>query len=490
MRNEDKEAKARRIARRREAVQNRDPRNLLRIGGSAMPIHISKASNSNSNIAAANNTNSISDSGISINNTKFDASDELITWRGDGLTRIDRFDVRNSLDFLAATDIGANISLDPSDETPQLLEIIPDEIGEQEQELNFERYRDLVDINLCGRDEDSVIKYVDNAWLSASSFSDSLVFKNKNEHAKKSTETLEQLLNGLTADQDVIEIVEEMNESHITEMNTIGRQFLIGEVHSLYENEIKSLRDNDKIGSNKRDRELRRSRRSNRRTRNLAPFGHDRKKKQSRFSSESGSSSSESENRSESEKFVIEYESEEEAPATATSQSTTAASIAEQFKPPLIRRPISATYKNIISSELEPLRRDPNPAFFEANKRDEMTRSNFEIPCEISSQLPFSQPPQAPSHPLIASIGSKIPAKTEPQTTKPLTASEKLKMKMKLALNKQIVKDEAEVLFKKRKSNPVKSTPNASAVNRTIKPNRSPSPEVDSFGRVRRKPDS
>ncbi|KAJ3041465.1 hypothetical protein HDV00_009261 [Rhizophlyctis rosea] len=76
-------------------------------------------------------------------------ADNLLKWSGDGETRIDRFDARGLLDFLSTNNVQQNTT---------------EEEEELEKELNFERYRDVVDALRMDREEHAVLEYIDASW--------------------------------------------------------------------------------------------------------------------------------------------------------------------------------------------------------------------------------------------------------------------------------------------------------------------------------------
>ncbi|TPX64212.1 hypothetical protein SpCBS45565_g06073 [Spizellomyces sp. 'palustris'] len=76
--------------------------------------------------------------------------DNLLKWQGDEEARIDRFDVRGLLDFVP--------TVNPSQP------IEPTEDDELVEELNFERYRDLVESDRLERVACSVLDRIDEEW--------------------------------------------------------------------------------------------------------------------------------------------------------------------------------------------------------------------------------------------------------------------------------------------------------------------------------------
>ncbi|KAJ3148099.1 hypothetical protein HDU89_004945 [Geranomyces variabilis] len=79
--------------------------------------------------------------------------DNLVRWQGDGETRIDRFDGRQLLDFLPA-----NI---PSHQQHSGEQGVDDE---EEEALNFERYRDVIDTERTAKTEEQVLRRIDDEW--------------------------------------------------------------------------------------------------------------------------------------------------------------------------------------------------------------------------------------------------------------------------------------------------------------------------------------
>ncbi|KAJ3152762.1 hypothetical protein HDU86_005521 [Geranomyces michiganensis] len=107
-----------------------DPTQLLRIGGTACHLY--------------------PDAG---QHFYHENQDNLVRWQGDGETRIDRFDGRQLLDFLPA-DV-------PSHQQHPGEQGVDDE---EEEALNFERYRDVIDTERTAQTEEQVLRRIDDEW--------------------------------------------------------------------------------------------------------------------------------------------------------------------------------------------------------------------------------------------------------------------------------------------------------------------------------------
>ncbi|KAJ3182074.1 hypothetical protein HDU87_000418 [Geranomyces variabilis] len=107
-----------------------DPTQLLRIGGTACRLY--------------------PDAG---QHFYHENQDNLVRWQGDGETRIDRFDGRQLLDFLPA-DIPSHQQYSGEQGVDE----------EEEEALNFERYRDVIDIERTAKTEVQVLQRIDDEW--------------------------------------------------------------------------------------------------------------------------------------------------------------------------------------------------------------------------------------------------------------------------------------------------------------------------------------
>ncbi|KAJ3030928.1 UNVERIFIED_CONTAM: hypothetical protein HDU68_007289 [Siphonaria sp. JEL0065] len=416
--------------RRQDSLQKRNPLNLLRISGSK--AHISYTSSS---------------------------ADNLITWQGDGITRIDRFDARNELSFLPDEDQGPDISLDPNDPEPQSL---PINKREWDDELNFERFRDLLENQLAKKIPEKVIGYIESFWNELYLNKDAPI-KNQSPSSSSSSgphtdskspavsaKTLEDLVSDLSADESLLHLISDLNESHIDSLNALGIQYLMNDAFSCFKQELK------RVLSVAED-----SRHKNRRNRG-ASTKSSRRRFQSSRSSDSDSDSSSSSSANESKGFVLEFDTKDSCGSDQHQDNTIAPAIPILPLPirPLTKKAgfLSALTRDIASSEFE---RYTSPSPTTATATVTATSKNSD-----DDGTPF---------------GSYTVTKLskDQSSSKPLTASEKLKLKAKMALDKQIVADEkSSILFKKRKT--------GSAGSNTQKRRRSTSPEVDEFGRLKR----
>ncbi|SAM01069.1 hypothetical protein [Absidia glauca] len=119
-------------AERRRAYYNSkigDPRQLLRIIGSTVKLYPN-----GEQYYFHENTNN------------------LMPWQGDTTVRIDRFDGRSLLDVIPQSSFGNHGTLD-------------DEDFDDREELNFERYRDLVEADRLHLTEKQRLESVENEWV-------------------------------------------------------------------------------------------------------------------------------------------------------------------------------------------------------------------------------------------------------------------------------------------------------------------------------------
>ncbi|KAI9345203.1 hypothetical protein BDR26DRAFT_1005569 [Obelidium mucronatum] len=379
-----------RRARRADMLRHSDPRARLRISGVGVGAGVAQPA----------------------------APEPLLAWPGDGRTRIDRFDARNALAYLSAADEGAEINLDPSDTSPQLL-VSTNPSGDCEEDcINFERYRDVIECEIGGKIPEKVIQYIDTFWnelylanppLASTSASSLASSSSKDDSAP--SKSLQDIVSELTADECLMDLIvrQQLHPTHIESLNSFGKaQYSISNVFSQYKNEIDELLG-VKSGSNKQRK------RSERRTRLSQK---QRASSSSSDDSSDSSSTSETEHKSE---FILEF--------SMQSDQDDQPAIPKALDHPIQLKTTTIEDK---SSKYATIEKAANPA-------------------------PKSE-----------------------TASKPLTASERLKMKAKLALNKQVIADEKmQVQFKKRKI--------ASGGSSTIqRRQRSQSPEIDEFGRIKR----
>ncbi|KAJ3023415.1 hypothetical protein HKX48_003332 [Thoreauomyces humboldtii] len=101
-----------------------------------------------------------------------ESEDNLVKWQGDGVTKIDRFDARQLLDFLPTTTPAAQSSVDEEEE--------------MEEELAFERYCDLIDHARLDKSESEIVQMIDEGWNHRLVQRDSL---NESEHLVEETKS-------------------------------------------------------------------------------------------------------------------------------------------------------------------------------------------------------------------------------------------------------------------------------------------------------------
>ncbi|TPX61462.1 hypothetical protein PhCBS80983_g01045 [Powellomyces hirtus] len=171
----------------------------------------------------------------------YDASYSL-KWQGDGETRIDRFDGRQLLDFLPA-----ETAHQPHKEVEEL-----------EEELNFERYRDLVESERMEKTEQAVLQRVDEEW-------NELLLKRKPESGKMEPEVMQpakaaigynygtpaanegqedddegedkdSASPSLLRHADIFHVLDELDDDEVSSLNNMAKAYGIGNVYRrLYE---------------------------------------------------------------------------------------------------------------------------------------------------------------------------------------------------------------------------------------------------------------
>ncbi|ORY43771.1 hypothetical protein BCR33DRAFT_717417 [Rhizoclosmatium globosum] len=373
----DRDQAALRRARRKEAETRNDPRNLLRISGTALKPHFRQTSTA-SNLE----------------------SGDLLVWQGDGITRIDRFDVRNSVDMLNQADVGQDISLDPEDETPQSLpETKPlnqsrDEFILQDS-VQFERYRDLVENELASKHPEKVIEFIDKFWNELYLMKPNLK-KSSNSTSSTSedgTKSLEVLVSELSANETLLDIINDLKESHINTLNARASQYSISNAYSHFKSELKQDPSKE-TQAKKRTRKLSRPSKTNE--------DDESNGSTSDYSLDDGNSG-----------FVLEFDSGEAAEPERVSEVIPSCLITPQF--PKRNAGLSSFTRNIVQSEFEPA-----------------SRSEYQLALQIPED-----------HFGINAIDETPDARTESLRetfSAPLRASDLLKLKARLALDKQSLK--------------------------------------------------
>ncbi|KAI8622419.1 hypothetical protein BC830DRAFT_564206 [Chytriomyces sp. MP71] len=425
---------------------------------------------------------------------------QLIPWNGDpdgAQPLIDRFDVRNSIDFLSTSDVGPGIDLDPTNEHPQLLPISLAPFDKDELAFNFERYRDLIENDICDRSEDGVILYIDGAWNDLIADTNEPASSSKRKHtlrgsksrsASSSTssttvitsgtvqsEPAGQLFREMTMDQSIVDVIQDADTTDLDILNIMGRDFLIPEAGSMF---LKEHQEKERLSNNEERAEQRGSKGSLSKSRKRLLGTHNGiplSSKLRKTDREVSSSNDEEDLSTAASNVVIEFttsdplagSTESEAPAELALADD---SIAAYAKPNPSKQPrLGSLSRNIFEAEFAGFSRaseklseeskagkdDAGDAGFDfRSNKDKEARS-----IEVKPQSALSRPSQQTDE-------------------KPLSASERLKMKAKLALSRQIVNDEKSLLFKKR--GPDRGV-------KSVTRQRGTSPDVDEFGRIRRK---
>ncbi|KAL1917386.1 uncharacterized protein VTP21DRAFT_5042 [Calcarisporiella thermophila] len=328
-------------------------------------------------------------------------------WQGDNTTRIDRFDARALLDFLPPT---------PSSRPPPL----PEDEREIMNELQFERYRDLVEADRLEISEEQRLNEVDAEWTNLLARHKALLSSldpkkqahgiaydygttSKNDDKKQSelTEEEEDEMQ-LLKEEDILQYIDDLSEKERAVLNALASKYGIRNYFRLLRVAKRELEE--KLCDLKADEEARRPkqgkrserRRARRRARRTSEGG-------SRYSSrdsptyeaygdyartESESESDENGNESEDggeedakEEFILEF---------GSSDTPSTASVGDHER-------------------------------LEAEREEEFKRKQ-------NASGPQSKPSSAPS------AGASA--------TKKLTPLEKLRLRMRQGLNQQIASDE------------------------------------------------
>lgn len=163
-------------------------------------------------------------------------ADNMLKWDGDGETRIDRFDARGLLDFIPAPTTGSSTSAKDDD---------------LEEELNFERYRDVIDAERLGRKRksccikrdvgltqmlgqpESVLLGIDDSWnevltkkpssrnakKAAIGFSYDEAEKDKDDGSEEAKEQ------SFLLEEDLIQHVDNLSEKDATIVNSLAKEY-------------------------------------------------------------------------------------------------------------------------------------------------------------------------------------------------------------------------------------------------------------------------
>ncbi|KAI9094338.1 alternative splicing regulator-domain-containing protein [Phlyctochytrium arcticum] len=144
----------------------------------------------------------------------------LIKWQGDAETLVDRFDVRGLIDFIPSLQPGQPDS-NSHDE----------EIGE---ELEFERYRDLVEATRLQVEESHLLSNIDENWndllkrkpdkLQSTSAKKSKTIGYVYDSGRISESDSEREVNWIE-EEDLINHLDEMPDSDVKKLNVMGKAF-------------------------------------------------------------------------------------------------------------------------------------------------------------------------------------------------------------------------------------------------------------------------
>ncbi|KAJ3387317.1 hypothetical protein HDU80_000190 [Chytriomyces hyalinus] len=458
------------LARKREAERIRDPKNLLRVSGNAATVILNSGVTSSQSSAAlgySSTAYSAAHSSNASHSIHSQNSGNLIAWQAEGMgvTLIDRFDVRNQLHFINPLDCkdhdDIDVPLPPTNADVTDADAAADSDSESahdfnsdDDEIKFQSYRDLIQLRLEGADESRSIEFIDEHW--------NTLFLDKNDHANlvlnaasnsantattASSEPVGSVFKNLTTDQSILHVVSDLTQEDTNLLDATGRKFGIQSASSLYKDELKQIikpqsAPNDKSRSSKFPRQRRKR-----------PF----KKKDNATAADDASSTSSSSSDEPESSFVIEFESGDEKQA-AEMQPT-------QPVPPIAQLPankkLGSLSKTIMDSELRSFGDDP----LDSNVRSANAAATLHLEdtvkagneerrgdCDRSTRI-FDMHARINSNSANDTKKAELNTPSNPDLQK-LSASEKLKMKAKLALNKQIVNDEkTQILFKKRRPN-------------------------------------
>ncbi|KAJ3051266.1 hypothetical protein HK097_007751 [Rhizophlyctis rosea] len=182
-------------------------------------------------------------------------ADNLMQWMGDGETRIDRFDSRALLDFL------------PKD-NPQNSAAEDDE--ESESELNFERYRDLVDAVRLEREDQEVLDSVDAQWNDLQKKGDPPTTKapvlsfdyNNRANTDDPTEDKEEQEESYFLEEDLSAVSDRLSDQDNKAIQSLGEEYGIADFVELLRTEKEEMeqRQADEAAGLKRKRQGRRRR--------------------------------------------------------------------------------------------------------------------------------------------------------------------------------------------------------------------------------------
>ncbi|KAG9305196.1 hypothetical protein G9A89_010704 [Geosiphon pyriformis] len=139
----------------------------------------------------------------------------LMTWQGDSETKIDRFDGRALLDFI------------PTHSTAMAQEIPSDERDIQE-ELNFERFRDLVENERRNVTEEDCLEEIEAEWTSLLDRHKALLKKLQEQKPENKFKVNYGFDYGTEkSEEDILDYVESLTDKDRHILNDMGRQYNI-----------------------------------------------------------------------------------------------------------------------------------------------------------------------------------------------------------------------------------------------------------------------
>ncbi|CAG8525525.1 9903_t:CDS:10 [Ambispora gerdemannii] len=139
----------------------------------------------------------------------------LMTWEGDEDTRIDRFDGRSLLDYLPA-------------DFPSVNQQMPNDERDIQEELNFERFRELVENERRNVSEKECLEENEAEWTSLLERHKALMKKLQEQAAQNQDFVMTMELKNATHHQeDILDYVENLTEKDRQTLNEMGRQYNI-----------------------------------------------------------------------------------------------------------------------------------------------------------------------------------------------------------------------------------------------------------------------
>ncbi|KAF0421750.1 alternative splicing regulator-domain-containing protein [Gigaspora margarita] len=321
-------------------------------------------------------------------------------WQGDAETRIDRFDGRALLDYLPP-DI-PNLSILPTDER------------DLQEELNFERFRDLVENERRNVTEDSCLEEIEAEWTSLLERHKAMIKKlqeksdtnNQGFGYDYGTEKQDEIPSDEEShhldEEDILDYVDDLTDKDRQTLNIMGKKYQIPDYTRLLriakrdrEEKAQEFKESQKIKERKSRRHMSRKEDHSER---IHMLNRDSPTYEPYTDSDSSTSLSEEQ---EVGNFVIEFGNSEE---NASESSSSRSHKEELSLAPLQRGSLSHTRKNeTLSSQ-------------KANVISTSSHTN---------------------------TNNKVPPKK-------LTPAEKLRLKLQMGLNKQIQVDEKKKIQKER----------------------------------------